>query len=251
MKIQYLLRLDDACETMDAEKWGRIEKILHSRNIKPLIAVIPNNQDPELKNSFGNKEFWSHLKELERIGWEICMHGNTHIYHTRSGGLNPVHNRSEFAGLSLETQREEIRKGFLEFSKNNILPRIFSAPSHTFDNNTLLALKKETPIRIISDTISFNPYLKNDFCFIPNQFSRVRNIWLPGLFTFSYHPGTMKDSDFQYLEKFLDLHGRRFLCFSDLNLNGLRKRRLADYIYSYIYFLFRKTFRREKLTATL
>lgn len=243
MKVCYLLRLDDACETMDPEKWERIEILLRTHGIKPLIAVIPNNMDQDQKFFSNDPGIWSHLKELENIGWEICMHGNTHIYHTRYGGVNPVQSRSEFAGMPFDKQCEEIRKGFRKFLDKNIQPRIFVAPSHTFDNNTLLALKKETPIRIISDTIAFKPYLKDDFVFIPQQFSNVRRINLPGLFTFTCHPGTMGDSDYRKLEKFLELNASRFVSVRDLDLRNLKNKTFADSNYSFFYFLFRKVFR--------
>jgi peptidoglycan/xylan/chitin deacetylase (PgdA/CDA1 family) len=228
---------------MDREKWERIEILLRTHDIKPLIAVIPNNADPTLKVSPHNTGFWNHLKELDCRGWEICMHGNAHLYHIRSGGINPVQQRSEFAGLSFEIQCEAIRKGYQKFCENNIMPRIFTAPSHTFDTNTLLALKKETPIRIISDTIAFKPYKKDDFKFVPQQFSSVRDIKIPGLYTISYHPGSMNDIDYRNLDRFLKSHGKQFISFRDLTLDNLKNRTYADAVYSFLYFRFRKIFR--------
>ena len=42
---KFIIRLDDACPTMDKKKWDKIEKILNELNIKPLVAIIPNNKD--------------------------------------------------------------------------------------------------------------------------------------------------------------------------------------------------------------
>ncbi len=243
MKVSYLLRLDDASETMDLKKWERFEILLLSHGIKPLIAVIPNNMDLGLRSGSYDPGIWSHLKDLEKAGWEICMHGNTHIYHNESGGINPVQNRSEFAGLPFEMQCEEIRKGFRKFLEMNFQPRIFTAPSHTFDENTLLALKKETPIRIISDTIAFKPYRTDDFVFIPQQFGKVRRIYFPGLYTFSCHPGTMDNSDFEKFKKFLKLNSDSFVSVSDLDLTDTKSKSFADRAYSFLYFNFRKIFR--------
>ena len=228
---------------MDHVKWERMAILLDTYGIKPLIAVIPNNMDQSQNISSADPGFWSYMKKLEDIGWEICMHGNTHVYHSRSGGINPVHKRSEFAGVNFDVQCEAIRIGFQKFLDENIQPRIFAAPSHTFDNNTLLALKKETPIRIISDTIAFNPYQKDDFIFIPQQFSSVRKIILPGLFTFSCHPGTMNDSDFRRIEEFMELNAGHFISARDLDFANLRNYTFADSAYSLLYFQFRKTFR--------
>ena len=43
--IKYIFRLDDACPSMNHEKWNRILSIFDKYNISPIIAVIPNNQD--------------------------------------------------------------------------------------------------------------------------------------------------------------------------------------------------------------
>jgi hypothetical protein len=51
----YLVRLDDASEYMDDKKWKKIFDILSKYSIKPIIGVIPNNEEylevilPELK----------------------------------------------------------------------------------------------------------------------------------------------------------------------------------------------------------
>ena len=52
IKPKYLLRLDDASDKMNIQNWNKILKIIDSFNIKTLIAVVPNNQDPEI--SFDN-----------------------------------------------------------------------------------------------------------------------------------------------------------------------------------------------------
>ena len=42
---KYIIRLDDACQTMNQARWDAILKILDKYNIKAIIAVIPNNKD--------------------------------------------------------------------------------------------------------------------------------------------------------------------------------------------------------------
>ena len=44
----YILRLDDASEYMDVDKWQRMETLLDKYNIKPLVGIIPDNQDQVL-----------------------------------------------------------------------------------------------------------------------------------------------------------------------------------------------------------
>jgi predicted deacetylase len=203
MATHYLLRLDDACEVMDHENWRRIELLLDKYNVRPLIMVIPNDKDYSQKIIAPHEEFWLWLKKVESKGWEICMHGNTHVYYSESGGVNPVQKRSEFAGLTFENQCEAIAEGISKFKKKGFNPRIFAAPSHTFDKNTLMALSQETNIQIISDTIAFLPYRQWGFIFIPQQMSVVRKLKVPGIFTFCYHPSSMVNSDFDKLERFL------------------------------------------------
>ncbi len=74
-----------------------------------------------------------------------------------------MHNRSEFAGLALEEQREKVRKGVAVFQEHGIVPRVFFAPGHTFDRNTLKALALESDIRVICDTIAKDVYYQDGF----------------------------------------------------------------------------------------
>jgi len=47
MKVQYLVRLDDACPYLDKKKWQRMEDILDKYGVKPLVGIIPANADPK------------------------------------------------------------------------------------------------------------------------------------------------------------------------------------------------------------
>lgn len=241
--MKYLIRLDDACETMNLENWLRMEKLLDTYNIKPLIAVIPNNEDSTQIIDEPNEYFWSWIKNLEIKGWEIGLHGNNHVYQTKEGGINPIHKRSEFAGVSLPEQKNKINKGFTKLEAKGLHPRIFVAPSHTFDLNTLRALKEESTIRIISDTMALYPYKQYDFVFIPQQVGAVRTINLPGIFTFCYHPNTMNEESFLHLENFLSETNKSFIAFNDLKTSELKTKSLFDKLLTFSYFKFRKFFR--------
>lgn len=48
---QYIMRLDDASEYMDVEKWQRMEDLLDKYHIKPIVGVIPDNQDSDMVES--------------------------------------------------------------------------------------------------------------------------------------------------------------------------------------------------------
>ena len=123
MMNRYLIRLDDACPYMDAEKWLRIENILDRYGVKPLVGIIPANAD---HNTMIDKEdflFWDKVHRWIEKGWEIALHGYDHVCISERGmeGLNPVWKRSEVAGVPLEKQREKIRKGLSFLKEKRIL----------------------------------------------------------------------------------------------------------------------------------
>lgn len=236
---KYLIRLDDACETQEREKWNKIEKLLDKYGIKPLVGVIPHNEDLNLVKDNFDKTFWDRVKQWELKEWTICMHGYNHVYLSASGGLNPVQNRSEFAGVTLKIQREKIKKAYEIFKNKGITPKIFYAPSHTFDNNTLEALKIETDIRIISDTIALNCYKYNGIKFIPQQMGRCRKI-LIGVITFCYHPNLMSEDDFYNLEIFLKKNKKKFIKFQEISLEKLKLKSFKIFCLQKIYFIIRK-----------
>lgn len=236
----YLIRLDDASEYMDVEKWERIEKLLNKKKIIPLVGIIPKCEDAEFLKRFSfDKGFWTKAYNWQKNNWIIGLHGYTHVYETENAGINPIHKRSEFAGLDIEKQKEKISSGYRILNKHSIDSKIFFAPSHTFDINTLEALKTETPIRIISDTFANNVYYKNDFYFLPQQSGKCRR--LPFKFTtIALHPNNMQEHDFITLEKFIIKNERH--CVKHFNDIPLIKRNysLYDYCLSKVYFSMRR-----------
>lgn len=231
---RYILRLDDASDYMDIDKWKRMEALLDKYDIKPLFGVIPHNQDSSLITQYDrNPYFWQLVKLWIDKGWVPAMHGYEHRYVTENGGINPVNMRSEFAGLSYEEQAEKIRQAWAVFVEHNIVPDIFFAPSHTFDMNTLAAIEKETTIRIISDTVAWDVYKEGNFWFIPQQSGRVRKLPFNTV-TFCYHPNTMTENDFEILEFFLSKYGKCFSSVSEVVRN--RKRSIIDVFFKKLYF---------------
>ena len=240
--IQYLIRLDDACPTMDAAKWQRMEDMLDRYGVRPMVGVIPANSDPKQIIDSEDIAFWNKVKTWENKGWAIALHGYDHCYISEDGlkGLNPLWARSEFAGVSLEKQKEKIREGVKIFLSHGIDPQYFFAPSHTYDNNTLRALKEESNIRIISDTIATKPYRKNDFVFIPQLGGHCTEMKLPGFWTFCLHPSVMSDETLEAAERFIKAHKEQFISFSDLDLSNLKGRSIIDRLLSWAYFTRRK-----------
>lgn len=242
MKRQYLIRLDDACPTMDATQWQRMEDMLDRYGVKPLVGVIPHNEDSLQQIAPIDEYFWERVKEWVAKGWAIALHGYNHCYISNEGkkGLNPMWDFSEFAGVPLDLQKEKISKGINVLKKQGIEPRYFFAPGHTFDDNTLVALRDESNIRIISDTVATKPYLYKGFIFIPQFGGLPREMKLNGLFTFCLHPNTMKENSFEETENFLKLHSREFITFDEVEKQNIKDKSIFDNLLSWFYFTKRK-----------
>lgn len=232
----YLLRLDDASEYIHTDNWKKITNILDKYNIIPIFGIIPNNEDKELTTKYSKEpEFWNLVDNWIYKGWVPALHGYNHVFSSNNCGINPVNYKSEFAGLSYDIQSEKIRKGYDLLTLKRIKAEIFFAPAHTFDENTLLALKNETDIRVISDTIANDIYYENSFYFIPQQSGQVRNLPFK-VVTFCYHPNGMCEKDFEILENFLNKYSKKFVRY-EKELLKERKIDIKDQVLKKIYFM--------------
>ena len=207
-----------------------------------MVGVIPHNEDTMQQIDPTDDNFWGKVKNWEAKGWAIALHGYNHCYDSNSGlkGFNPMWSRSEFAGIPLDVQKERIRKGMKIMTEHNLNPKYFFAPSHTFDENTLIALREESNIRIISDTIATRPYRYKDFIMIPQFGGQCREMKLSGLFTFCLHPNTMKDEAFEKTDKFLKTYREMFTSFEKLDLSNVTKKSLSNRLLSWGYFTYRR-----------
>jgi hypothetical protein len=138
--------------------WTEIESVLVRRQIKPLLAVVPDNQDPVLQVDAPAADFWNRVRAWQEWGWTIALHGFQHRYVTRNAGIAAVRKKSEFAGLSAEEQWEKLRRGVDIFEREGITPRVWIAPGNTFDATTV-SLLPEIGIRIICDGYFRFPYV--------------------------------------------------------------------------------------------
>lgn len=235
----YLIRLDDASDHMNTDRWSHMEKILDQNGVKPLVGVIPQNRDPMLTQAFPEDAgFWDKARKWQAKGWRIALHGYEHVYSTDCSGINPVHRKSEFAGHSLEEQCRKIREGLAIMRGHEMLPDVFFAPSHTFDKNTLEALRMESDIRIVSDTVANDTYCRWGFTFIPQQAGMVRQLPFR-LTTICLHPNYTTEQEFEQIEAFIKAHPGEFLDPNTI-MPTKRKRNLLDRVYEMAYFLKRK-----------
>ena len=237
---KYLIRLDDACPTMNAAQWRRMECLLDKYSVRPMVGIIPSNADTKQMIEKEDGLFWEKALAWQNKGWTIALHGFDHCYISSNAGINPLWNRSEFAGVSLEEQKQKVRDGVNILESHGLAPKYFFAPSHTFDDNTLTALKEESEIRIISDTIATKPYKQGDFIFIPQIGGHCVEMPLSGMYTFCFHPNTMNDDAFNALESFIQKHKEEFFGFDEIDLNGVRGKSMKDKVISWLYFTQRK-----------
>jgi len=237
--VKYIIRLDDACPTMDSKKWNMYEKVFDKYGIKPIVAVIPCNKDPNMLYEDYDNNFWKKVQEWQNKGWHIALHGYEHRYVTKNSGLVPLNKKSEFAGLSLNEQKQKIRKAWEIFKKYNIKTDIWIAPAHTFDKNTIKALKSETTISIISDGIALKPFNRYGMLWIPQQLWSFKKKYLPGIYTICYHPNmTTEENIKKELKKIIEHKDDIINDIASLK-NKYKNRKLSifDFLYEKLFFL--------------
>lgn len=234
---QYIIRLDDASEYMDVDKWNDVARVLNRYQVRPIFGIIPNNRDPKMTGSYEyNENFWDTAHRWIRQGWIPALHGYDHRYITDEGGINPVNNYSEFAGVPYDEQAMKMREGYKILLEHDIRPDIFFAPAHTYDENTILALKSETDIRCISDTVATNVYERDGIKYIPLLAGRIRNIPIH-VATFCYHPNTMTKRDIERMDTDIRKYMKCFSCFEISDAS--RVYTMWDSLLQFLYFKYR------------
>jgi len=208
---QYLLRIDDLCPTVAHDNWLRMSSLIQDFDIRPILAVVPANQDPELECSPADLEFWRQMREMESTGATIALHGYRHLCRGRGKSLIDLHSESEFAGVPFQTQRTWIHDGLRILRDHGLSPQIFVAPRHGFDRQTLLALRDQE-VTYLSDGFARLPCLRKQITWIPQQ------LWSPmerpkGLWTICLHCNTMKPPQFTEVEAFFEIHREHFTSF--------------------------------------
>ena len=234
---KYIIRLDDAAEKWNRSNWLKMEALLTKYKIRPVVGIIPQCEDPDMDIYNLDVEFADTIARWGKMGWQFALHGYNHVFISEAGGINPVNFKSEFAGVSLKIQKDKIRNGVERLSQIGVTPKIFFAPAHTFDNNTLIALKNCSDIEFISDTIAYDVYELDGFTVVPQQCGMARKLPFK-VTTFCYHPNNMNDKDFYELENFLEQYDKQFIDFPLKKSN--RKRNIIDYVFRWMYFRRRK-----------
>lgn len=182
--------------------WRMVEKLLLEMDVKPILAVVPDNQDETLKVSQENKDFWGEVRIWQARGWTIGLHGYQHRYVTQDAGVVGINKRSEFSCLSLEEQTEKMRRALEIFEREGVKANVWVAPGHSFDETTLLALLS-VGIKYLSDGLFLYPHVDSSgMLWVPQQLWRFH--YMPaGVWTICCHINRWTMRDIQKLR--LDL----------------------------------------------
>ena len=143
---------------------------------------------------------------MQDSGWCIALHGYQHVYTTSKGGLFPLNCFSEFAGIPLSHQRMMIQEGTEILKQHGISTDIFMAPAHSYDRNTLKALK-EFGYKKITDGFGKRPYRWHGLTFYPISCMLSRSFKKKkGITTMVVHTNEIDDAGMKILEELLQSH---------------------------------------------
>lgn len=230
-------RIDDVHPQMDWDRFIRFMNLMDEYKIHPLLGVIPDCKDISICRSKTKTNFWEIIRNFQDRGIPIAMHGYDHAYITKEAGIFPINNRSEFAGLDIKLQEEKIAKGREELEKKGIIPIIFMAPAHSFDDMTIDVLVKHN-FKYITDGFSKKPYRKRNMIFIPVSLN-IRDAekkLSKGITTLVIHTDTMDELLFERYKAICEMHKDSLVSYEKvMNLEtgvydaGYEKRKAAIY----------------------
>lgn len=212
MSRKIVIRMDDICPRMKKIPFQRMRGLLESYGATAIIGVVPECRDDSLNLEEEDPYFWNMISGLQKKGWTIAMHGCFHQYVTNSNGMISNNKRSEFAGLSYDEQYEKLKYGKQKLQDHGIVTDVFMAPSHSYDKNTLLALKN-LGFRYITDGLTSKPYEFNGLTFIPCIESKIKKC--NRLSTVCYHTNMIMEQRYEETEELLKNNRADVISFSD------------------------------------
>lgn len=221
--MQLLLRFDDVCPTQRWSVWNRVETALRQRGLRALLAVVPDNRDPDLEVEAPRPDFWSWVRRAQAEGFAIGLHGLHHRARTEAPGLLGLHHRSEWAGRSETDQRNDLVRALEIFRAEGVKPDAFVAPGHSFDEATLAALTK-VGLTTLSD--GFHCWPTRDphgLLWVPQQTWRFRRLPF-GVWTVCLHVNEWNDEAIHRFEDDLDRYADRIARWHDV-VHAYRDRR--------------------------
>lgn len=238
---KYIIRFDDFFVGMEKESLSRITKTIIEYSIPAIIGVVPAWEDElSVNHPVSEDKFWQTIQQLQKHGCEIALHGYSHKLFKCKNLLN-VNNYGEFSGLPIKEQEQRIKKGLEILKYHNIHCRMFMAPAHSFDLNTLKVLE-ESEISLITDGKSLYPYCWKGLIFLP-QISSKFNHYPWGIITICLHPQWMNNDTYSELIEFCKNQGANIVdvqySVDYINKMGVIQR-TVDAIVRQLYFLLKR-----------
>lgn len=213
MKIA--VRMDDITPDMNWENFRFFQGLFKEAGITPLLGIVPDNKDANLMREEPHEDFYEEMRKLKEEGYCFAMHGCHHLYGTEQGGIFPLNNFSEFAGIPYTDQRKKLEKGRELLRQNGIETDIFMAPAHSYDQYTLQALK-ELGFTVITDGYGKRPYLYRGMVFYPISFRLNGSLKKKdGYTTMVIHANTVTETDKERYKKIFTEHGKDMISYSE------------------------------------
>lgn len=235
MWAEYLFRFDDICPTMNWKVWDQVESILIKHEIRPILAVVPDNRDRYLEVCSPAKDFWALVRAWRARGWSIGMHGWQHRYVTNDPGLLRINRYSEFAGLPACEQADRLLSGIAVFRANSIPTNVWVAPAHSFDLTTVKLLS-QLGFTYISDGCSLFPFADEfGMEWIPQQLWSFRKR-LFGVWTICFHINGWQTSDIERFSRMVERYAERISHLESIATRyGGRRKTLFDTAFGLAY----------------
>ena len=218
MKTNYIFRLDDIAPNMNWDMMSKVKKLFNDYNVKPILGVIPKNEDEELKKyPLCKFDFWEKMRELRNEGWEIAMHGYEHLYSIKCKKIDylGLGGNSEFVGQPYEVQLKKLDQGLNILKQHNLDTKIFFAPNHTFDQNTINACRT-LGFESFIDGYGITPYYENQILFIPQLFYKLYSLSI-GIQAFQIHINYFSNKDYLKLEKFVKKNKEKIISYPQVS----------------------------------
>jgi len=221
--LKISVRLDDICPTMNWTNFYKVMELCEKYGVKPLLGVVPDNQDKKLVVDNNNQNFFQVMRNLQEKGVSFAQHGLDHVYRNHKGGILKLNKNSDFVGLSKEEQKELLKQGLEILKKENIRTEIYMAPSHSYDKNTILALN-ELGFKYVTDGYTNFNYLWHGLKFIPCMHTFKIRKEVSGICTLCLHINTMSEDDLQEFENTLKKYEKSLCDYSELLQEPAKKR---------------------------
>jgi hypothetical protein len=229
--MKVLIRLDDFTPNRNLRRWEQIEKILDIIGVKPLVACIPD--DKYFGSVPSSAEFWEQIRNLERKGWTIALHGETHLVAPIAPKTSHeifFADKSEFIGLPEDVQLQKIERAWNIFAEHGVRPSVFVAPNHGFDANTIRALCKHGAMPFVSDGISWRVFRDRGLTWLPQLDWRMPRLRF-GFRTVCLHPSTMGDREMDTFENASRAARHCFISINEIDQHEIGNHGIADVLF--------------------